>query len=397
MMRKLRKISIAISILLMLALLSGCSTYDNFKEAFFHEKGAESDTIQIGVLEPQTGIDREKGELEIMGIQLAHSLYPEALGKKVELVYADTQSSIYTTESAITDLLSKKPAVILGTYGEACSLVASQFIKEAKVPAITISTSNPLITVNNPYYFRAGFQESSQGTALAKYAVEKLEAKKFAVLKIVDDDSSSPVAKTFGNGVRSLTNDKDAVVATNEIPLDKADYTTELVELVVSGAEAVFMPISSMSTLEDLFKRANELGLYDITFLGTKDWHNDEFIKLVKKYPRLKIAIASDFSKNANVTETTGTFIKAYKEKYGEDAVPATETALAFDAYLLALRSIEKVGNVNGQLVRDSLANTEKFKGASGEITFNKVGDPEKTINIDEVRGNDFVSIYSVD
>lgn len=398
-MRKYKKLSIVISIMLIMAMLSGCSTLDNFQEAFFNEKGAASETIQIGVLEPQTGGDSEKGKLEIMGIELAHELYPEVLGKKVELIYADTQSSLYVTETAVQDLLTKKPAVVLGTYGEACSLQASQYVKEAKTPAITISTTNPLITVNNPYYFRVCFLDSSQGAALAEYTVKGLKAKKCAILRAENDDASISVAKKFQSAIKSLTKEENYISYNQEVPSVDADYTDYagyLVDAKISGANAIFMPISSPKTVEEIFKRANEMAMYDVTFLGTKDWHSDEFLKIIMKYPRLKVAITSDFSKNSTTTKTAELFIKEYTKKYGKDKAPAVETALAFDAYLLATGAIAKVGSVDSELIRSSLATTKKFQGASGEISFSPIGDPYKTINIDEVRGKNFVSIYTV-
>lgn len=117
-MRKTRNIALMLVLILLIGVMTGCTTFDNFKEAFFSEKGAAADTVKIGILEPQTGNDSDKGEMEIEGIELANGIAGEVLGKKVELVYADTQSSIYVAESAVADLIDKKPAVVLGSYGE---------------------------------------------------------------------------------------------------------------------------------------------------------------------------------------------------------------------------------------------------------------------------------------
>ena len=99
----MKKLKTALLLVLVVAVLTGCTTFNNFKEAFFSDGGNNSDTIKIGVLEPQTGNDSQKGEMEIRGIQLANELVPEVLGKKIELVYADTQSSIYVAESAVSE------------------------------------------------------------------------------------------------------------------------------------------------------------------------------------------------------------------------------------------------------------------------------------------------------
>ena len=87
--------------------LSGCTTYNNFKNAFFSDgKVATERTIKIGIYEPVTGQYKEQGKAEIAGIELANKLYPEVLGKKVELVYADNKSNMYDGETAIQELLT---------------------------------------------------------------------------------------------------------------------------------------------------------------------------------------------------------------------------------------------------------------------------------------------------
>ena len=78
----MKRTKIVVLLILTALLLSGCTTFNNFREAFFPD-GKPSDTIKIGILEPQTGGDSDKGELEIRGIQLAHDLVPQVLGKNI--------------------------------------------------------------------------------------------------------------------------------------------------------------------------------------------------------------------------------------------------------------------------------------------------------------------------
>ena len=80
--------------------LSGCTTYKNFHAAFF-EKDKEQEVIKIGVFEPQTGADAQDAAEEIKGIELARELYPEVMGKRVELVYADNQSDVEMARTAM--------------------------------------------------------------------------------------------------------------------------------------------------------------------------------------------------------------------------------------------------------------------------------------------------------
>ena len=93
-MRKgLRKVLCLVLAVSLTAGLTGCTTYNNFKNAFFSDGKASSEkTIKIGIYEPMTGQYKEQGKEEVAGIELANKLYPTVLGKKVELVYADKKS-----------------------------------------------------------------------------------------------------------------------------------------------------------------------------------------------------------------------------------------------------------------------------------------------------------------
>ena len=54
-----KKLGVVICLLLTLSLVTGCTTFNNFKNAFFSDNstdtGAEERTIKIGVYEPLTG------------------------------------------------------------------------------------------------------------------------------------------------------------------------------------------------------------------------------------------------------------------------------------------------------------------------------------------------------
>ena len=449
-MRNLKFTCLAAVIVLTVLMVSGCTTYDNFKDTFFGEKVKEEDTVKIGVLEPQTGNDSSAGELEIRGIELAKSLKPEVLGKPVELLYADTQSSIYVAETAVQNLIEKKPAAVLGSYGEAVSLTASQLLGEAKIPAITITATNPLITVNNDYYFRMSFSDGSQGRALADYTVEKLQLKKAGVLRVKGEDASNEMVNQFSSRLHHLTDDEESVSVTVEIPKETKNCSPYIDKLQKSGVEAVFMPVS-ISLGEKIISEADQAGLHYITFLVPKDWHSEQMIELQNEHPQMKIAVASDcktvsaegsqadeatsgesYSGDAaagggntqgdktvsgeassardnqpetddsaeenpetSVTDLYKMFTEAYEKKYGSEEIPEP-TALAFDAYMLAVQSIEKAGSVDSEAVQKALLATSGFRGVSGEISFNESGEPKKTINIDIVQNDRFITVFTV-
>ena len=103
---------------------------------------ASADVIKIGVFEPLTGANGAGGTEELEGIRLANKLYPEVLGKKVELVVVDNKSDKVEAANAATVLTQKdKVNAVLGSWGSSLSMAGGPIFADAKIPAVAISAS----------------------------------------------------------------------------------------------------------------------------------------------------------------------------------------------------------------------------------------------------------------
>lgn len=396
-MQKQQKKSTAVILLIILCitLFSGCTTLNNFREAFLNTGAGEEDTIKIGIYEPLSGREKEHGEMELQGIELAHELFPEALDKKVELVYADNKSDVDVAASTAQDLVKKKVSIVLGSHGSTLSLAGGDFFAKAKIPAITITSANPLVTSSNEYYFRTCYVQSFQGIALAKYTVEQMEVKKAAIFKDAEDDYAAAVAQTFTDKMLQLTTDENAIVKVIEYTSKRKDFKTQLQQVKDSGAGAVLLACKKSDAIK-IMKQAKEIG-FPLVFLGTDDWESQHFVR--EGGVDVEGAVFSTyFDAEAEMTENTKVFLKAYREKYGGDAEPPSDAALGFDAYLLAIHAINSAGtSVDGAAIKEKLAATKNFPGASGNITFDENGDPIKSVVIKTIANGEFVHIYTVE
>lgn len=396
MKKQMRKLTIMIAfIFTMSSLLTGCTTFNNFKEGFFAPEEGPEEVIKIGVFEPLSGENEAHGKLELQGIQLANELFPEVLGKKVELVYGDNKSDLDVAETAAKELVGKGVSVVLGSYGSTLSLIGGSYFEEAKIPAIAISSRNPLVTNSNEYYFRVCFVESFQGIALAKYAVEVMGTSKAAIIKDVDDDYTAAMSQAFSEKYISLTGDENAIAYTAEFKADKMDFKEELMGIKESGAEVVFLS-SKEEVSAAILGQAKELGL-QATFMGTNRWETEKFLEVGGN--QIEGAVFSAFfDADSNITENTEVFLKAYREKYGQDAVPDSSVALGFDAYLVAINAIANGGTrLDGPSIREALLLTRDFPGAAGRISFDQNGDPIKSVAIKTITNGKFVHTYTVE
>jgi branched-chain amino acid transport system substrate-binding protein len=385
---------IGIMVIFTVLLLTGCETLNNFK-ANFTETDEDTDAvIRIGVFQPLSGPYQRYGELERRGIELAHELFPTALGKDIELVMADNRSDMQIAEAAIQHLITRNPAIVLGSYGEIFSLIAAEFLEEAQIPAIAITNTNWLVTSNNPFYFRVSFTSSFEGVAMAAFAVEEMGARTAAILKPENDDLAISVSHAFSDTMIRLTENEDAIVSSQTFDPDAEDIRLRLMRIRGSGAEVVFMP-SSIENAAEILIQARELGL-EALFLGTSMWDNPELIELAGEAAE-GIAFSTIFDPDAGITQMTEVFLNAYREKYGEYAVPHSSVALAFDAYLVAISAIVRARTTDGIALVSALSDTRELPGAAGSITFNDRGDPIKSVVIVKVLNGEIAAAYTVD
>lgn len=395
---KIRKIAaVAVTAVLTVTMLTGCTTFNNFKEAFLQQKKSSDVTIQIGIYEPMSGADSDAAKAEIKGIELAHEVYPNIGGKIVELVYSDNSSDIDAAETAINNLISKKPDIILGSYGSVYSMIAGKPVNDAKIPAIAITNDNPLVTKNYPYYFRVCYVDSNQGDLLAKYVLEQKQETTAGVLIPNNDDVAMAMATTFVDRIEAETENEDAITAYETYKPGQKDFTKPLKAIQESGVKSVLLPGDSVDSA-NIINQAADMGM-DVMFLGSTDWSSKEFrSELSSSVSKEHLAFVNFFTADDTINQESEKFLEAYHEKYGKDKEPEDSVALGYDAYLIAINAVNDVGNdPSGNDIRKVLASAKEFQGASGNITFNTEGDPLRSAQISTWEGKKIVSTYTVE
>lgn len=395
---KIRKIAaVAVTAVLTVTMLTGCTTFNNFKEAFLQQKKSSDVTIQIGIYEPMSGADSDAAKAEIKGIELAHEVYPNIGGKIVELVYSDNSSDIDAAETAINNLISKKPDIILGSYGSVYSMIAGKPVNDAKIPAVAITNDNPLVTKNYPYYFRVCYVDSNQGDLLAKYVLEQKQETTAGVLIPNNDDVAMAMATTFVDRIEAETENEDAITAYETYKPGQKDFTKPLKAIQESGVKSVLLPGDSADSA-NIINQAADMGM-DVMFLGPTDWSSKEFrSELSSSVSKEHLAFVNFFTADDTINQESEKFLEAYHEKYGKDKEPEDSVALGYDAYLIAINAVNDAGNdPSGNDIRKVLASAKEFQGASGNITFNTEGDPLRSAQISTWEGKKIVSTYTVE
>ncbi|MBM6985075.1 MAG: ABC transporter substrate-binding protein [Acidaminococcaceae bacterium] len=369
------------------ALIAGCGGGD--KKA---DKGSGGgDTVKVGVFLPLTGDNAAGGELELRGIKLANKLHPEVNGKKIELVVADNKSDKAESANVAARLIEKdKVKVILGTYGSSLAMAAGNIVRDAKVPAIGTSCTNPQVTKGNDYYFRACFIDPFQGTVMANYAYKK-GARKAAIVQEVSNDYSVGLSKFFKEAFEKLAGAGSVVETANYQTGDK-DFTAQLTNLKAKNPDVVFAP-GNFTESALLIKQARQLGI-KAPFLGGDTWETQEFINVGGKEVE-GVCFSSAFDREKAATPEAKKFMEAYVKEYNGQQ-PGGLTAMAYDAYLIAYNALKAVGTEDSVKIRDAIAKTKDLETTTGTTTLNQDGDPIKNAVIKTVKDGKFTYLDTV-
>jgi branched-chain amino acid transport system substrate-binding protein len=395
--KRLRAAALA-ALLAAAAALTGCTTYDNFKAAFI-DPPDERVVVRIGVYEPVTGADAPGAAAELQGISLANELYPDIGDNiRIELVYADNQSDLDAAKNAASSLAEKGVSVVIGSYGSIYALAAGDIFKEVEIPAIAATNTNPLLTIDNDYYFRVSVVDAYQGNSVAYYMFEKLNAKKATVLYKDGDDYAHAMIDQFSSTLQSLTKNPDCITEV-KYPEGTEDFTPFVNMVSLTKNNAVFVPCDAV-TGDRIIRTAAEQGINNIYWIGNSMWdgidqvNTDETVSSAEYLSG--VAYVLDYDANQEQSRTASVFKEAYAAKFGADVTPSDTVALGFDAYLLALEAIRKAEDpTSGASVRESLATVRNLRGVTGVITINSNGDPFKEVVIERYENGEFTAVYT--
>lgn len=348
----------------------------------------DENVIKIGVFEAQTGANGAGAMKEVLGIRYANSVKNTVTidGKeyKIKLVESDNQSDDNQAISAATRLVQEKVSVVLGSYGSSVSMKAGATFKQAKIPAIGCSCTNPGVTNTNDYYFRVCFTDDQQGAYMADYAKGAGFKKVLTLVQNGDSYSQGLVTNFEQNFTGKNANDEDVSFTQQVYQSTTTDFSNYISTAKTGNYDAIFAP-SSVVVATALLAQAKSNG-YTGTFLAGDTWDDVSILNGVNNggaegYVCSTFLLDVEGNKKAkDFADNYLAWVKSnnYTEINGNDTDVAAVTACGYDAYMTAVAAIEKAGSKNGADVRAAMAAEGfEFKDTilTGGVKFNETGD----------------------
>jgi branched-chain amino acid transport system substrate-binding protein len=336
-------------------------------------KSAESDTIKIGVFGDLTGQTASFGQSTKNGVQLALEEINAAggvNGKKIEAIYEDDQGRPEQAKTTASKLVNQdKVHALIGEATSSNSLAAAPVAQDAHIPMVSHGSTNEQVTAVGDYIFRVCFIDSFQGSVMAKFAANGLNAKTAAIIGDVNSAYSKGLTEVFENEFGKLGG---KVVTKQFYTQQDPDFKGQLTTIRALNPDVIYIP-GYYGQVGIIAKQARELGM-NTPLLGGDGWDSPELWKLGGN--ALKNSFISNHYSADNPAPEVQNFVKLYKSKYG--AEPDSMAVLAYDAAKLLADAFKRAGSNEGAKLRDAIAATKDFAGVTGKITINEKRDAVK-------------------
>lgn len=374
-MGKLRRFIVSLSVL---AVAAGCTKKDG--EA---GSGVNTNEIRIGQFGSMTGSEATFGQSTDKGIRLAFDAKNAAggvKGRKLVLITEDNQGKPEEAAALVKKLITQdKVVTILGEVASTRSRAAAPIAQQYKVPMISPSSTNPKVTQVGNYIFRVCFIDPFQGSVMARFGHDHLKLKKVAVLKDLKSDYSLGLSEFFIKKFKELGGQ---VVAEQTFQSGDQDFKAQLTQIRGSNPDGIFIP-AYYTEVGLIARQARELGIKAV-LLGGDGWGSQKLFEIGQA------AVEGSYFSNHYATESTNTatqeFVKRYQEKY-KGEIPDGLAAAGYDAALILIQALEKAPEITPDAIREQIATTKNFDGATGKITINSERNADKDAFIVKVEG----------
>jgi branched-chain amino acid transport system substrate-binding protein len=327
-----------------------------------------AETIKIGAFLSLTGATASYGVSALNAIKLATEETNRAggiNGKQIELVVEDDHSNTQEVPGIVTRLIKEaKVHALLAEPVSTRAMAAAPIAQSNRVVMISSASVKPELTMHGDYIFRACFISSTEGEAIAKFAVEKLKAKRAAIILDPQNDYAVVLAKFFNDAFTKLGGHVGGQIT---YKANDRYLTSQFRGIMAINPDIVFAP--GFYTTAPLIARTMKQQGIKATLIGSDGWDSPDLFKGGAE-PFAGVYFANHFWVGSD-DPVVKKFVNDYQARYG--VIPDAGAATAYDAARLLFdafkRAISTRGTTESRAVRDALAETKDFPGVTGKIT----------------------------
>ena len=384
---KLVKISAAVAAALTLVACGKKEEAPTPQAAESAAPAAEAQVVNIGFAAPLTGPQAHYGEEYKNGVTLAvedaNAENPTIDGKpvKFQLQAEDDQADPKTATQVAQKFVDAKINGIIGHFNSGTAIPASKIYHDAGVPMIAMATAPQFTQQGFNTTFRSMTSDTQQGAVMGKFVVEKLGAKKIA---IIDDRTAygQGLADEFEKSVKAAGGE----IIKREFTNDKAtDFTAILTTIKGAGPDIIFYGGADAQSAP-MAKQLKRLGITAPLVSGEMT-KTPTFLKLAGAESEGTIASLAGLP--LEQMPKGNDYATRYKARFNQDV--ATYSPYGYDATRIMIEAMKKANSADPAKYLPELAKTEYAGVTAASISYDEKGDLKNgTVTVYKVEGGDW-------
>jgi branched-chain amino acid transport system substrate-binding protein len=349
---------------------------------------AEDLVVKLGQVAPMSGGQAHYGRDNANGAILAvEDLNAKGItigGKKAkfELMNEDDAADPKQGNLVAQKLVDAKVNGVIGHLNSGTTIPASRVYNQAGIGQISPSATNPQYTQQGfKTAFRVVANDAQLGGTLGKYAIDKLNAKRIAV---IDDRTAygEGVAREFVKGAKARL---PGVQITQQYTTDKAtDFNAILTSIKGKNPDVVFF--GGMDNVAGpMLRQMKQLGI-NAKFMGGDGICTTALPSLAGEGLQNEQVVCAEAGGVTGPKEKDmEQFRERYKKRFGMDV--QLYAPYVYDAVMTMAEAMQKAGSIEPAKYLPVLAKMDR-EGVTGHINFDAKGDlKEGTLTLYTFKG----------
>jgi branched-chain amino acid transport system substrate-binding protein len=341
---------------------------------------AQGAALKVGVILPRSGYLAGIGQDCQRGVDIAAPILNDLGYADMEIMSADTESSVDTARSRAEQLIGDGAQLLVGAFDSGQTSAIAQVAEQKGIPFVINIAAAPAITEQGYKFVFRNFPIAPRILSDAFTNQKAIFAAtgaspKTAVFLHVNDTFGTAMAK--GVGALAPKFDLPYQIA-DEIAYDPAtkDLSVEVAKAKATGAEILLL----VSRLNDAILMTRELVKQrwspTAVFSMGPGWYEDQYFKTLGKLADGPISFAPWYDPNKKLTPV----LQAALAKAFPETNMNTNHVFTFEALLTAADAFKRAGSTDPKALADALRATNITDNVAigGGIQFDAKGHNDK-------------------
>lgn len=363
------------SVVLLLAAVAACG-----------QQGSPAVTVRVGVILPLSSGVATAAASALRGAQMAADEVNAERAVRLVLVTHDDGGSPQKSIELFQRLSADAGvAAVVGGLTDMVAVQLSSLASATQTPLISPGATGP-IPFAGQYFFRTALPSAVQGRALAEHALSK----GMGQASVVQDSNEygTAVADGFAQALRA----GGGAVLSQHLFTDGTRDFSSVVRALQRERPQVVLFAGYPDEGEVFAKQMAQAGA-NVPLLVPDSFANDEAAAALGGRTAV---VASVFFADSPFPRVRA-FVREFRTRYGRP--PDAFAAQTYDAIRLVAVAVKRLGagvfkaqdQVDRQKLRETLAGTRDYPGVTGTITFDRLGNPARDVQLLRVDGGKLV------